>query len=149
VKPKTMTVQDTVNPDLKRKIEKFRPLAEAEFRRAIEAILVTAKDLAGKRLKRPGTYLQQFFYEFQIEGNSLVFIFGNRHPWAAAIEKGTKPHRIPREGYRTMVFFKEGEWKFREKVFHPGTKPTWIIRDAVAQNLPLLHQAAQSLGAKL
>jgi len=61
VKPKAETVRDTVNPDLKRKIERFRPLAEVEFRKAIEAILVTAKDLASKRLKRPGTYLQQFF----------------------------------------------------------------------------------------
>jgi len=149
MKPKVEVKRDTVNPKLGEIQAKFKTELEQTFRQATEAILVTAKDLARRRLKRPGTYLEKFFYEFRIEGNNLIFAFGNRHHAARIIEEGSKPHRIPREGFKTLCFFKEGEWKFRLKVEHPGTKPTHIVRDAVLQNKPLLDQAAKSLGARL
>jgi len=56
----------------------------------------------------------------------------NIHHFAKGVERGTKPHVIM--GRPVLKFFKEGRWRIARKVDHPGTKPTWFLRDALTQS---------------
>lgn len=44
------------------------------------------------------------------------------------LEYGSRPHAIEAKNGRALRFFKEGEWKFRRRVAHPGTQPYAMVR---------------------
>jgi len=131
MRAKMEVVRDTVNPDLKQKEAYFSVKLYNKFAELGNRMIRYAQQLAKARLKRPGSYLEKFYFDAYMAGKQLIFEFGNTHHAARIIELGSRPHRIPSVGLGALYFFKEGEWKFRKVVYHPGTKPTFIIRDTV------------------
>jgi len=131
MRAKMEVIRDTVNPDLKQKEAYFSAKLYNKFAELGNRMIQYARQLANARLKRPGTYLDKFFFDAYLAGGKLIFEFGNTHHAAKIIELGSKPHRIPSVGLGALYFFKEGEWRFRRVVYHPGTKPTYIIRDTI------------------
>lgn len=54
----------------------------------------------------------------------------NRVRHATFLERGTRPHPIVAKRGRALRFMVGGQVFFRRRVFHPGTKPTFFLRDA-------------------
>lgn len=57
----------------------------------------------------------------------------NRKPYAAAIDKGAKPHVITarRQPYLTFFWAREGRWVRTRSVNHPGNRPYRFLSRAV------------------
>lgn len=108
-----------------------------------------AVKLAQARLKHPGTYLQSFRVVVnQAEGKMTL---ANFHRAAAVIEHGTikKGYRIPREG-EGIWMFKEGQWKWRPFVIHPGLDAKRIMWDAFEKiNPELLKDLTNLIGTPM
>lgn len=106
--------------------------------------LQEAQQLTVERLKKPGTYLQSFVVEVTMNQMKLK----NTHHAAAIIEYGTskKGYRIPRIG-EGLWFFKEGTWKWRSFVIHPGLDAKLIITDTMKKiNPDLLKRMKELVG---
>ena len=59
----------------------------------------------------------------------------NRRDVARFMEEGTRPHVIRAKNARALRFIgRDGNWVFRRRVFHPGTKPYWFIKRAIARS---------------
>jgi len=120
-------VKNEIGPRIRHRINTL----ELEVAKALgmfaERVIFNARFLAYKRLKRPGTYLEKF--DWYYPGRMRVRV-ENIHHMAKGISEGTPPHLILPVKGRALRFFKEGVWRFRRMVHHPGTKPTWILRDA-------------------
>jgi len=89
--------------------------------------ILFAKQLANQRLKYPGKYPESIYWERGTEPGQAFY--GSRHPYAAEIELGVKPHVIEPKERRVLAFFKEGVWKFRRRVEHRA-RAFHILRDA-------------------
>ena len=129
--PFLQEIRDTI-PD-----KKMRLLADTGVKALREA-----QQLAVERLKKPGTYLQSFVVEVTANQMKLK----NIHHAAAIIEFGTskKGYRIPRTG-EGLWFFKEGTWKWRPFVIHPGLDAKLIITDTMKKINPDLLKGMKEL----
>lgn len=54
---------------------------------------------------------------------AVVVSLRNRAPYAAAIDRGAKPHVIRARRRKALRFFKGGSVVFRRHVNHPGNRP--------------------------
>ena len=128
---------DTLTPYIDELVNSFEDKKLKALVKAGTDAWTEAQRLTQERLKRPGSYLQSFkIVVNQTEGSvSLI----NYHHAARIIEKGTvkKGYRIPREG-EGLWFFKEGEWKWRPFVIHPGLDAKNIISEAMDKINPEL-----------
>jgi len=136
-----------MNPQLDRAITEIPRRLQEELWRIGEAVISTARQLAHERLKRPGGYLNMFDYEITPLPNGAILRVYNFHHAAHIIEFGTKRkyYPIPLVPSVTLRFFKEGVWKFRKRVIHPGLEPTYILRDAVEMNRHLIDEVMRRL----
>lgn len=57
----------------------------------------------------------------------------NRKKYAAAIDKGSKPHLIVARNAPYLVFQVNGHWVRKKSVWHPGTKPYRFLENAATQ----------------
>jgi len=140
-------VKDTMNPQLDRVIVEIPRKMREELWKIGEAIITTARQLAHERLKRPGGYLGMFDYEITPIANGVLLKVFNRHHAAHIIEFGTKRkfYPIPLVPGIILRFFKEGVWRYRRKVIHPGLEPTYILRDAVEMNRGFIEAVLRRL----
>jgi hypothetical protein len=58
----------------------------------------------------------------------------NRLPYAAAIDKGARPHTIMGRPMLTFYWAKIGAWVSLHKVNHPGNRPYSFLHDAWARS---------------
>jgi len=105
-----------------------------------------AQQLANQRLRYPGKYPESIYWE---RGTELGQVFyGSRHPHAAEIEEGVKPHLIEPREQRVLAFFKEGKWRFRRRVEHKA-RAFNILKDAFAMAktmLPIIFRERMRIG---
>lgn len=68
---------------------------------------------------------------------------------ARYMEKGTRPHVIRAKRSRVLRFHSGGALVFRRSVNHPGTKPTWFMRDAAERAYARLGQSLSAEMARI
>jgi len=134
---KVELVKDEINPYLEAAKRRLETQIEEVFNRFGDMIIESAKRLARERLKKPGTYLQKFAKK--VTPDSLTV--ENTHHAARILEYGSKAHEIT----GPLWFFKEGEWKWRRRVMHPGTKAKMILTDAFKEHVEALGEAIREL----
>ena len=73
----------------------------------------------------------------------------NRAKYAAAIDRGAKPHVIEARRGKTLAFTKNGKLMFRRRVNHPGNKPTKFLYRATSAAGRILYQGMSNKMAKI
>jgi len=131
-------MRDTMNPNLIKIKSELLARLEPKFHEAGRLMVEKGKSLATLRLKKPGTFLENFWFSVTREGNNLILKFGNYHHASLFLEKGTKPHVITPKPGKPIIFFKEGRFvkvSYPKQIMHPGNPAFWIIRDAFQEVL--------------
>jgi len=131
-------MRDTMNPSLERIQTQLLSKLEARFHEAGRRMVERGKALASQRLKKPGTFLENFWFSVTRAGNDLILKFGNYHHASLYLEKGTRPHVISPKPGKPIIFFKEGRFvkvSYPKQIMHPGNPAYWIIRDAFQEVL--------------
>lgn len=128
--------KDTMTPAIKDRIKRFELVVGASFREFAEVVIQNARGNLYNRLKNPGSLLHKF--DWNIRTGPRVSV-KNIHHFARGTEFGTRPHEI--KGRPFLKFFKEGRWHVRRRVMHPGTRPTYFLRDAFRTGIPVLKEA--------
>lgn len=136
-----MSVKDDAGPAMERHIEVFVREGDKVLNRVANEHIAQARLLARQRLKRPGRYLESF----RTEPERLLIRAINFHRVAKLIELGSRPHPIPRGFGKTLRFFKEGVTKFRKSVWHPGTRPLFIMLDSARKTVPFFTEQCNRL----
>jgi len=129
-------VQDTVTPDLERRLTGLDGALLDAFRNIGLRIVREAITLAFYRFKKSTRYVHSFKLEIPLPPRGVRII--NVHPAARLLEFGSlkKGYPIyPKRG-RYLRFFKEGQWKLRRMVVHPGIRGYYIIVDAIKATHP-------------
>lgn len=135
-----------------------------------------AKQLATDRIKKgakSGNYRRSINVQYRGEDMTYSAIIGANTEYAPHLEYGTRPHIIrPKKAGGVLAWksvkterttrvkaglTKKGKQKYTNMLFtkyvnHPGTKPKWILRDAIfniaPQHIPIItHYLNQ--GAKI
>lgn len=128
-----MREEDTVNLDLKRRLDRIGVQLERVFVRAGEMMIQRGKQLANERLTNPGTFQDCWWFEVRREVDNIVLEFGNYHEAAIILEYGTKRgYQIPRMP-TGVWFFKHGKWIRKAQIVHPGIEAKHIVEDAFSQ----------------
>lgn len=141
----SMTMKDTMNPDLHRKKDLFLVRVRQLFEAAAKKMMNDGKTLASERLRNPGTYLENFWYGVETVGDNVILKFGNYHHAATIIEEGTK-RGYPIPTVPTGVkFFKEGRWIRKAQIIHPGLPARHIVRDSFQKNRDILVQQLKTV----
>lgn len=102
----------------------------------------TAKETAPVGVNPPvdaGNYRSQIKYD---GANEVVA----NAKYSACIEYGTQPHIITPKGKKALHFKQNGKDVFYKKVYHKGTKPNPVMRNAAAQTqkeIPQIWQEVQ------
>lgn len=107
------------------------PAVEDGLSTGAAIIIAVAQELASQRLQTIERYNRSFSH--RVVGRLNVAIV-NDHPFADAIENGTRQHfigiRNPR--LRALRYAKDSELRFRAWTVHPGARPFRIITDAAS-----------------
>lgn len=90
---------------------------------------------------KPRTGALQKATKHRVIKNGRVLVLSNAKPYAAAIDKGARPHII-RPKNKALLRFKgrNGKWAFARQVRHPGNRPYQFLYSATV--------AAHSSGAR-
>ena len=68
----------------------------------------------------------------RISNNRVVIeVGGLTAPYARIVEHGARAHRIPRSGYKFMMFMKGDEWIIAKRVWHPGYPGRHFVQKAL------------------
>ncbi len=65
-------------------------------------------------------------------------------PHGIFVEAGTRAHVIRARRVAYLRFQVAGRWVSRKEVRHPGTKPTWFMRDTGLQMETIFHDRLES-----
>jgi len=141
------SMKDTMNPHLKRIQDRVGVGLVQLFREAGEAMIREGQALANRRLKRPGTFVEKFWFDVRVIGDNIILRFGNYHHAAKVLEFGTrkKGYLIRPVRARKLRFFKEGIWRYRRVVIHPGITGKFIVRDAFEKQKSILINRIKAL----
>lgn len=134
-------VKDETEPAIRRHIERFEAEADKMLRRVAGEHIVQARILAQERLRHPGKYVESFTHKAE----RLLIRVINFHRASQIIEYGSRPHEISARSRKVLRFFKEGMYKFRRSIQHPGTRPLFIMLDSAAKTVPYFEEQCNRL----
>jgi len=141
------SLKDTMNPHLKRIQDRVGTGLVQLFKQAGEAMIREGRMLANQRLRKPGTFAEKFWFDVRTVGDNIILRFGNYHHAARVLEFGTRKKGypiFPKRG-RKLRFFKEGIWRYRSMVIHPGIAGKFIVRDAFEKQKSILINRIRTL----
>lgn len=109
-----------------------------EARRIALEVAQQAKEDESRRQHHPGdaprTGRLALSYEVRVVGRSTTFTVINRRPYAAAIEKGARPHVIAARRVDYLRFRgRDGQWRQVKLVKHPGNPAFRILETAAVK----------------
>jgi len=135
--------KDTLIPAIEDVVKTWEDKKTAALVKGGSRALMMAAQLTTERLKKPGSYLQSFVVDV-VRGKEMRL--KNVHHAARILELGTrrKGYRIPRSG-EGLWFFKEGVWKWRPYVIHPGIDAKKIIMDTIQKVMPEVMEELKKL----
>lgn len=123
--------------------------SHAAFLKATERLIDEVNEEAGKLAvakarsdhqytDRSGNLSSSNRYRLTRRKSGRLLRISNTAPYAAAIDKGAKPHVIRARGNGYLRFRTSSGWVRTRQVSHPGNKPYRFLRNATGEAFNLL-----------